>query len=154
MLNWQLSKLRELDALAAFDLFKLRQDVFILEQTCLYPDIDNLDQCAWHLLGRAEDGALAACLRVIPPSGKYRGPALGRLATSAAHRRCGYGQALLKEGIERARGLFPAQGIYLAAQTYLLGFYQAFGFHEVGEPYLEDGIEHIEMVRPPTATQL
>jgi ElaA protein len=147
MTHWQLAKLSELSALEAFEFLRLRQQVFVLEQQCLYEDIDGIDSDAWHLLGRNREGVLVAYLRIIPPLGKYPGPAIGRVLTSASARSGGLGKQLMNEGIAQACALFPATAIYLSAQTYLLKFYRDLGFESVGAPFDEDGIEHIEMVR-------
>ncbi|MEM7405154.1 MAG: GNAT family N-acetyltransferase [Pseudomonadota bacterium] len=150
-LQFKVEKLAQLSALEVHETYALRQQVFILEQTCLYPDIDQLDLVCWHLLGFGSDGDLAAYLRIIPPSGKYAEPALGRIATSGQHRGAGHGKAVVARGIEETRTRFPGAGIRISAQTYLTKFYREFGFETVGSPYLEDDIEHIEMLLPASA---
>ena len=90
---------------------------------------------------------LTAYLRIIPPLGKYPGPAIGRVVTSPEARGGGLGRALMLEGIRQTDELFPGTSIFLSAQTYLINFYQSLGFVTDGEPFDEDGIEHIEMVR-------
>jgi ElaA protein len=147
-LTWRLATFEQLTREDVFDLFKLRQDVFILEQVCLYSDIDEIDKKVWHLLGHTNDGMLAAYLRIIPPLGKYPGPAIGRVVTAPPQRRRGLGKALMDQGIAHAERLFPTQEIFLSAQTYLLRFYSELGFVTQGAPFMEDGIEHIEMRRP------
>ncbi len=150
MIEWQWSAF---DALAPNDVYrmlKLRQDVFILEQTCLYPDIDDFDQQAWHLLGWHDvDGKrqLAACLRCLAPGEKYAEMSLGRVATSPAARGAGIGRELLVQGIARAESLHPDRRIRIGAQRYLERFYAGFGFVTCSAPYDEDGIEHVEMLR-------
>lgn len=144
--EWSLSCLQALDPTHLFAMYRLRQDVFVLEQQCLYPDIDDIDLQAQHLLGW-ETGNLSAYLRIIPPLGKYPGPAIGRVLTAAAARKGGLGRLLMQQGISRTQALFPEQSIYLAAQTYLINFYTSLGFSACGETYVEDGIEHVEMVR-------
>jgi ElaA protein len=124
--------------------------VFILEQTCLYPDIDGLDPQAHHLLGwRTIDGKrrLAAYLRVLGPGVKYDEMSLGRVITTKAARGSGAGRALLAEGIARAEALYPGHRIRIGAQQYLEGFYRSFGFETVSAPYDEDGIMHVDMLR-------
>jgi ElaA protein len=148
VLTWQLAKLDGLDARDLLQALRLRQQVFVLEQRCLYPDIDALDERAWHLLGRDPDRVLMAYLRLIPPSGRYPGPALGRIVTRPDARGQGLGQALVHEGIRAASAMHPGAAIFISAQTYLDGFYRRFGFLPEGGPFMEDGIEHIEMVRP------
>ena len=133
--------------MSAVEIFELRQRVFVVEQTCVYQDIDVIDREAWHLSGRDNNGLLTAYLRIIPPLGKYPGPAIGRVVTSPEARGGGLGRALMLEGIRQTDELFPGTSISLSAQTYLINFYQSLGFVTDGEPFDEDGIEHIEMVR-------
>ena len=133
--------------MSAVEIFELRQRVFVVEQTCVYQDIDVIDREAWHLSGRDNNGLLTAYLRIIPPLGKYPGPAIGRVVTSPEARGGGLGRALMLEGIRQTDELFPGTSFFLSAQTYLINFYQSLGFVTDGEPFDEDGIEHIEMVR-------
>jgi len=144
--EWSLSRLQALDPTHLYAMYRLRQDVFVMEQQCLYPDIDDLDLHAQHLLGWDSDDLLAY-LRIIPPLRKYAGPAIGRVLTAQAARKGGLGRLLMQEGMARTQTLFPQQSIYLAAQTYLINFYTSLGFCAYGDAYVEDGIEHIEMVR-------
>tara|TARA_B100000676_G_C18055991_1_gene834450 strand:+ start:1158 stop:1616 length:459 start_codon:yes stop_codon:yes gene_type:complete len=145
--NWTLARLANIDVMSAVEIFELRQRVFVVEQTCVYQDIDVIDREAWHLSGRDNNGLLTAYLRIIPPLGKYPGPAIGRVVTSPEARGGGLGRALMLEGIRQTDELFPGTSIFLSAQTYLINFYQSLGFVTDGEPFDEDGIEHIEMVR-------
>jgi ElaA protein len=127
-----------------------RQQVFILEQTCLYPDLDGLDVAAHHLLGwRVADGRreLVAYLRILAPGAKYAEMSLGRVLTTPAARGTGAGRELLARGIEYAEHLHPGHRIRIGAQAYLENFYQGFGFQTISEPYDEDGIMHIDMLR-------
>ena len=149
-LSWQCSLFDALSGAEVYAMFELRQRVFVMEQTCLYADIDALDQRSWHLFGRNERGQLVAYLRIIPPSGKYSGPAIGRVVAASDARRHGLGKQLMHEGILRTSELFPHNCIFISAQTYLIDFYQRLGFESVGERFLEDGIEHIEMIRQPS----
>jgi ElaA protein len=124
--------------------------VFILEQTCLYPDMDGLDLEAHHLLGwRIENGKreLAAYLRILAPGAKYTEMSIGRVLTTPAARGTGAGRELLARGIEYAEQLHPGHRIKIGAQAYLEKFYQSVGFQTISEPYDEDGIMHIDMLR-------
>jgi len=150
MIDWQLSSFNELTPADLYQVLAQRQDVFILEQTCLYPDIDGLDPVAHHLLGwRSVDGKrrLAAYLRILGPGVKYDEMSLGRVITTQAERGSGAGRALLAEGIACAERLHPGHRIRIGAQQYLEKFYQGFGFETVSAPYDEDGILHIDMLR-------
>jgi len=150
MIDWQFSHFNDLSPADLYEVLAQRQDVFILEQTCLYPDIDGLDPRAHHLLGwHSVDGVrrLAAYLRVLGPGVKYEEMSLGRVITARSARGLGAGRALLQEGIARAEALYPGHRIRIGAQQYLERFYQGFGFRTVSAPYDEDGILHIDMLR-------
>ncbi len=129
------------------DVLQLRQRVFVVEQTCLFLDADGLDPKCWQALGRDEAGLLVATARLVPPGLKYEEPAIGRVVTAPEARRTGAGRALMSSAIQQVQRLFPGQPIRLGAQRYLETFYGSFGFRPVGEPYDEDGIDHIEMLR-------
>ena len=154
MIEWQWSSFTDLTAAQLYEMLALRQQVFVLEQACLYPDLDGLDQDAWHLLGwrQEADGrrALAATLRCLAPGAKYAEMSLGRIATSAAARGTGVGRELVATGIALAERLHPGHAIRIGAQAYLERFYGSFGFRTVSDPYDEDGILHIDMLRAPT----
>ena len=141
------------DALPREDLYAAlaaRQQVFILEQQCLYDDLDGLDQAAHHLLGwhaMAGQRQLAAYLRVLAPGAKYAEMSLGRVLTTRAARGGGLGRELLRVGIGHAERLHPGHGIRIGAQQHLEAFYASFGFATISAPYDEDGIMHIDMLR-------
>lgn len=147
-LSWSWARLEALPSLDIYALFQARQAVFVLEQTCLYPDIDALDPCSWHLLGKDGD-ELVAYLRVVPPGLRYPEPSIGRVLTVAGARRRGFGRLLMLEGIQRTIEVYPKAGVRLSGQTYLIHFYSSLGFVPVGDPYEEDGIPHQEMERQP-----
>ena len=149
-IEWHFSRFADLTPFDLYDVLAARQNVFILEQTCLYPDIDGYDLEAHHLLGwRDVDGKrqLAAYLRVLAPGAKYDEMSLGRVVTTPAARGSGAGRALLDQGIAHAEALHPGHRIRIGAQQYLERFYASFGFQTVSAPYDEDGIMHIDMLR-------
>jgi ElaA protein len=149
-IDWQFSRFADLTPFDLYDVLAARQNVFILEQTCLYPDIDGYDLEAHHLLGwRDVDGKrqLAAYLRVLAPGAKYDEMSIGRVITTPAARGSGTGRALLDQGIAHAEALHPGHRIRIGAQQYLERFYASFGFETVSAPYDEDGIMHIDMLR-------
>lgn len=149
-IDWQFSRFADLTPFDLYDVLAARQNVFILEQTCLYPDIDGYDLEAHHLLGwRDVDGKrqLAAYLRVLAPGAKYDEMSIGRVVTTPAARGSGAGRALLDRGIAHAEALHPGHRIRIGAQQYLERFYASFGFETVSAPYDEDGIMHIDMLR-------
>lgn len=150
-MQWTLARIDDLSPRTLLAVLALRQQVFILEQQCLYPDIDGIDLEALHLLGHDASDALVAYLRIIPPLGKYPGPAIGRVVTAPSARGTGAGRTLMRQGMAHARAEFPGLALYLSGQTYLRRFYEDLGFVAEGEAFDEDGIEHIEMVAPARA---
>lgn len=146
-LQWRWLRYSDLQLDDLYDALTLRCRVFILEQGP-YLDPDGRDRLAWHLLGRDESGVLQAYLRVIDPGVTYTEPSIGRVITSPEVRRQGLGWALMREGLARCESAWPGQGIRISAQARLRAFYVQLGFEPVGEPYDEDGIPHIEMLRP------
>lgn len=123
------------------DLFCLRQNVFIIEQACFYPDIDGEDRKAKHLL-IYKDEYLAAYLRVFEEGAKFREASIGRIVVHPKFRGTGLGQTLIKKGIDYCN----APSIRIEAQALLKSYYQQFGFKEKGEIYVVDGINHLQMV--------
>lgn len=146
-INWQLKQLTELSGLEVYRLCKLRQDVFVIEQQCLEPDLDNKDNKAWHLLA-ASDAELLAYARIFAPADYYPNVAtFGRVAVAAKARGTGLGKQLTQKCVEAIEWHWPQTNIEISAQYYLLKFYQTLGFQPVGETYWEAGIEHIRMIR-------
>ena len=151
MSEWQWSGFADLTVTALYEMLALRQQVFVLEQTCLYPDIDGLDPDAHHLLGWQTVGGkreLVATLRCLAPGAKYDEMSLGRVVTSPSTRGTGLGRELVAQGIACAEQLHPGHAIRIGAQAHLEAFYAGFGFCTVSAPYDEDGILHIDMLRP------
>lgn len=149
-LSWSCRRFRELDSTQLYELLALRQEVFVVEQTCPYQDADGLDlhpDCL-HLLGRDADGRLLAYARLLPPGTRFAEPSVGRVVTSPAARRQGLGQLLMGESIRAVEREFGPVAIRLSAQRYLEEFYTRLGFTQQGRPYEEDGIPHVEMLRP------
>jgi ElaA protein len=138
------------DALSPLQLHRilqLRSAVFVVEQTCVFQDIDDHDLRAVHIFTDARpDEPLAGCIRVFPPGVTYPEASFGRLATAPSARRTGLGRALVVAALEwlDAHTSGPVQ---IGAQSYLERFYRGFGFVPFGEPYVEDGIPHLHMLR-------
>jgi ElaA protein len=145
-LRWHWSRFEELGVRALYEVLALRQRVFILEQGP-YLDADGLDPHAWHLLGRDVKGRLLAYLRVVDPGFKYDEPSIGRVVTDKAARGNGMGRLLVAEGVAGCDRLWPGLAVRISAQAHLQRFYGEAGFATVGDPYLEDGIPHVEMLR-------
>jgi len=144
MMDWELKELSELTSRETFEYLKLRQAVFVVEQTCPYPDIDDTDLEAKHLIARA-NSKIVACARIIPPGVTYDRPSIGRIATDLSQRGSGLGRELVRRAIEHTQSLFPDQDIKIGAQERLESFYQSFGFETISPMYLEDDIPHIDM---------
>lgn len=152
MITWQWAAFDELDAATLCAVLAARQDVFVLEQQCLYADIDGKDQRAFHLIGRQQElqqnsQELVAYLRCFAPGEHYPEAALGRVLTVQSARGRGVGKQLMAEGIRRVEKHFPGSAIRISAQEHLEHFYGEFGFLRDSDTYLEDGIPHIAMLK-------
>jgi len=146
-LRWQEAPFEALTVHELYAIIAARQNVFILEQQCFYPDLDGADQAAHHLVAWTPQGEVAAYLRVIAPGVKYEEASIGRVLTTAAARGTGAGRELVRRGVKLAARLYPGVAIRIGAQAHLERFYGDFGFVAAGAPYDEDGILHIEMLR-------
>ncbi len=127
-----------------YELLKVRSEVFVVEQNCVYQDLDNKDKHAYHLW-YSDDKGIAACLRVLEPGISFDDCSIGRVLTT--RRRLGLGTALMKEGIRIASEKYHADHITIEAQVYAREFYEKLGFVKCSEEFLEDGIPHIRMRR-------
>jgi len=148
--SWQLARWRDLTVDELYAIVRLREAVFIIEQNCPYPDADGRDPLAWHLLGWRDgpDGKeLAAYARIFEPGIRYREASIGRIVTAHQVRGTGLGRQLMVEALRRTEQMVPHQPIKIAAQRRLEKFYTGFGFTAISEPYEEDGIMHIDMLR-------
>lgn len=147
-MNWRLKKFEKLTTQELYDILRLRSEVFVVEQNCVFLDMDNKDQQSYHLLGFNND-QLVAYTRLVPPGIAYEYPSIGRVVTSPAERKSGFGKQLMEKSIEETIRLFGNHPIKIGAQLYLHKFYTSLGFKQTSDIYLEDGIEHIEMLRYP-----
>lgn len=146
MFAWEIKFFSELSAQRLYQILKLRQDVFVLEQTCLYPDLDNLDQKVIHVsLISEEDDDLVAYCRIIPADLVSPDVAIGRVVVAEGARSQGLAKKLMIKAIEFINEEMQAPVIKVSAQSHLQAFYQSLGFAITSEPYDEDGIEHIDM---------
>ena len=148
MTAWRFVSWDELGRDELYEILIARARVFVVEQNCPYLDLDGLDRGSWHLWTADDRGTVLAYLRVLPPGLKYEEPSLGRVVTAPESRRQGLGRPLIAEGLRRAEALFGAVPVRIGAQKYLERFYGEFGFVRASDDYDEDGIPHIEMVRP------
>jgi len=148
MIKWSLKKFDSLTPHELYAITQLRNEVFVVEQNCIFQDADNMDQPSWHLMGWNQE-TLVAYSRIIPPGIAYDTmPSIGRVVTSLKVRNTGVGKILMQRSIEDLQTLFGKTAIKLGGQLYLKKFYESFGFKQTSDVYLEDGIQHIEMVRP------
>lgn len=150
MIQWQWVLFEQLSVNELYEIIKVRQEIFVVEQNCVYLDADGLDQFSWHLLGwkgGADKRKIVAYLRVVFPRKKYAEPSIGRVLTTLALRGTGLGKELMQRTLIHVADVYPDSPIRISAQQYLEKFYANFGFQVVSEPYDEDGIVHIEMLR-------
>jgi len=149
MINWVCKKFDDLTPHELYAILQLRNEVFVVEQNCVYQDADNKDRASHHLMAW-KDGILTGYTRLIPTGVAYDLPSIGRVVTSPKVRGDGTGKLLMQQSIEQLENLFGKSSIKLGAQLYLKKFYESFGFQKSSDVYLEDGIEHIEMIRVTT----
>ena len=145
MLNWILKDFKSLTPQELYAILRLRSEVFVVEQNCIFLDMDNKDQFSYHLMG-FNGNHLVASTRLIAPGKVYEYMSIGRVVTSPAYRGTGAGRELMQISIEKCYELFGKGIIKIGAQLYLKKFYESLGFKQTSEVYLEDRIEHIEMI--------
>ncbi|KOR50256.1 drug:proton antiporter [Xanthomonas oryzae] len=148
--HWQRLRFAQLSPPQPDALLRLRTDVFVVEQPCAYPELDgkDTDPAVLHALGMTTHAELAAYLRVLPPGLSDPKPSIGRVIIAAAFRRSALAHALLRDGIRLVQTQWPGSAIPLGAQAHLQLFYAAHGFVPASAQYPEDGIPHLDMLRP------
>lgn len=144
-ITWQCSTFDELQGRQLYQILQLRAEVFVIEQDCIYQDMDDNDQQASHLAGYRND-ELICYARLLPPGLKYTGASIGRVITRQSVRGEGLGMVLMQQAISHCQQHWPGKGISISAQQHLEKFYQSLGFSTQSDPYDEDGIPHIEML--------
>jgi ElaA protein len=145
--KWKLIKFQELSPEELYLILQLRNDVFVVEQNCVFQDADGVDPGCLHLMGLVGQ-QLAAYTRLVPPGAMYQQASIGRVVTARTFRGTGIGRELMEKSIELVYKSIGVQPIKIGAQLYLKKFYSSLGFQQVSNVYLEDGIEHIYMVKP------
>lgn len=148
-INWHWFEFGDLSPAVLYDYLSLREKVFIIEQQCLYADLDGLDQSAMHLLGFTPQGQLAAGLRVLPAGLKYPEFSLGRIVVAQEFRRNKIGRTLLQEALNFINENHNNPPVRIQAQAYLAAFYESLGFVQLGTPYDDMGIAHVDMLLTP-----
>ncbi|MBN4062152.1 MAG: GNAT family N-acetyltransferase [Flavobacteriales bacterium] len=146
-INWLCKKYADLSLDELYELLALRTNVFVVEQNCPYQELDGKDKTAFHLMGFDENGLLLAYTRILPAGVYYKGPSIGRIVVSHKMRRHGLGNEMMRQALEFAEKEFGKAALRISAQEHLQSYYQNWGFKTVSEPYLEDGIPHLEMVK-------
>ncbi len=143
---WTIKSFSELSPSALYGILKLRSEVFVVEQQCIFLDMDDKDQESRHVMGRLNDELVATC-RILPPGLAYDEPSIGRVVGSPRYRGKGAGIALMENAIQETMRLYGTLPIKIGAQLYLKRFYESFGFVQCSETYMEDDIPHIKMLR-------
>ena len=146
MLKIKVKIFQELTTQELYDLLQLRSEVFVVEQDCVYQDIDGKDQKSLHVLGYKNE-KLVAYTRVFKPGDYFKEASIGRVVVKASERQHKYGYEIMKASVEAIKTHYNETTIKISAQTYLKRFYNTLEFFEVGEEYLEDGIPHIGMLK-------
>lgn len=144
-LTWVSKDFNSLSTIELYKILQLRSEVFVVEQNCPYQDLDNKDLMSHHFCGWKRD-SLVAYTRLLPPGLSFKEISIGRVVTSPAHRKGGWGKVLMQKSIEKCYEVFGKKDIRIGAQLYLKKFYEGLGFVQISDIYMEDGIEHIEMI--------
>ena len=146
-INWKCKAFDELSVHELYTILRLRTEVFVVEQNCVFQDMDNKDQVSYHVCGWLNN-ELIAYTRLVPAGVSYREASIGRVITAPSARRTGAGKELMQYSIKKLYELWGQRSIKLGAQLYLKKFYESFGFEQMSDIYIEDGIPHIEMLFP------
>jgi ElaA protein len=158
MLNWHCKAFNQLTVPELYSIMKARQEVFVVEQNCVYTDLDDKDSQCLHLFATLansqiegtsaiqENDTVVAYLRIFPPTIQYTQASIGRILTTSQARGTGAGKVLVTKAIALLQRDYAGTKIKISAQLYLQEFYQSFGFSNTSEVYKEDGIDHIEML--------
>ena len=145
-IQWKCDLFQQLNNHQLYEILKLRVDIFVVEQKCPYPELDDKDR---HIetrhLTAYHNSKLLAYARLLPPGSNYPEVSIGRLAVDSSVRRQGIGTLLMDKSLKEIDKIWPDHNIAIAAQEYLKEFYEKFGFAKTSDCYLEDGIPHIDM---------
>lgn len=147
-ITWYHKHFKNLSTTELYQILQLRNEVFIVEQNCPFQDLDDKDFKCYHLIGfDTESQKVMAYTRIVPAGISYEETSIGRVVTSPLARGIGIGKQLMKKSIELLEELYGGVSIKIGAQLYLKKYYESFGFEQIEEVYLEDGIEHILMIK-------
>ncbi len=142
----QVKTFDELSTDELYQIMRLRCEVFVVEQECVYQDLDNKDQRAIHVFAE-ENNQVVAYTRMFAPGDYFDNTSIGRVVVAKEHRKYGYGKEIMLASLGIARQRFPNSKVEISAQTYLTKFYGELGFEMFGKEYLEDGIPHVRMLK-------
>ena len=143
---WKIKTFKELSSKELYEILKVRQEVFVVEQTCYYLDADGSDVDALHIWGEIE-GKIGAYCRIFPPNIKYEEASIGRVLSHPNHRAQKLGKGMMTIALQTIDTRYKTREIRISAQDYLLKFYSDLGFKDTGKKYLEDEIPHTEMLK-------
>ena len=144
--DWKIKRFEELTTIELYEILRVRAEVFVVEQTCVYQDLDEKDKKAYHLFCE-NNGEIVAYLRILDKGVSYPEISIGRVLTRETNRRNGLAKEMMQKAISFVEEELSEMQIRISAQLYLKRFYESLGFLITSEVYLEDDIEHIEMVR-------
>ena len=147
-ISWAIKHFNELSTTELYDILRLRMEVFVVEQNCPYQDADGKDMFAFQVTGRNSDQELLAYARILPAGISFGEVSIGRVITSPKARGTGAGKTLMEKSIAMCRLIYGNVPVRIGAQSYLIKFYESFGFGVASEEYLEDNIPHVEMLKP------
>jgi ElaA protein len=143
-LEWKIKRFEALSSQELYNLLQLRSEVFVVEQNCVYQDIDGKDEKAIHLIGE-DNGKIVAYARLFKPAAYFEQSSIGRVVVKESYRDKKLGHLLMREAIRVIETHFEETKITISAQLYLKKFYESHGFVQNSDMYLEDDIPHIEM---------
>ncbi len=135
----------ELSLLELYDLLKLRTDIFVVEQECAYPELDDFDKQAHHIIGFLNN-YIVAYARILPKDTVYKQVSIGRIAVHENERKNKLGKQLFDFTVKKTKEIYPGETLKIQAQTYLEKFYASFGFKTISEPYPDVGVWHVDML--------
>ena len=144
-MEWKLKKFDDLTISELYGILKLRSEVFVVEQDCIYQDLDDKDKPAYHLFLQDENEVVAV-LRILPENVSYEDMAIGRVVVKKSYRGRGISRVMMQKAIDFIVNDLGKTRIKLSGQAYLVEFYQSFGFRKVSDCYLEDGLDHFEFL--------
>lgn len=144
--NLTIKRFDQLTQMELYEILKLRNDIFIVEQNCPYPDIDGNDPQAYHLFASDSENHVCGCLRILKPGQTFEEPAIGRLVVRADQRHGGLARRMMNHALSFMERELSENRVKIEAQEYLLSFYSSLGFRPCSKMFLEDGIPHVIML--------